>query len=376
MTNAEMLLPHAALARALQEKILAKLPLALAKGRALNFIPYTVRDGEWAEGPFDRICWWTNGFWPALMWEAYLLTGEEPYRLEAQRAEEMLDEAFRDIDHLHHDVGFMWLISAGAQYRLLGTDASRKRMLLAANLLAGRFNPAGFIRAWNGEENAGWAIIDSMMNLSLLYHATDLTGDPRFASIAMRHADTAMRCFIRPDGSSNHIVVFDPRTMAVLDTPAGQGCAPGSQWSRGQAWALYGFTLSHLHTGRTDYLATARLVADHFIAMAKQNDWVPKCDFCQSPDDPLVDACAGAIAASGLIELARASGDPRYCDSGAHILRALDERCSDWSASSPAILTRCTGSYHGNDHEIAMVYADFFYVEAVRKLLGDTFLFW
>ena len=374
MTFDEMRLPHAPLAEELRGKILRKLPVCLERGRGRDFIPYTVRDGDWAPAPFDDICWWTNGFWPGLMWEAYLLTGEEPYRLEAERAEAAMDAAFLDIDHLHHDVGFMWLLSAGAQYRLMGTDASRKRMLHAATLLAGRFNPCGFLRAWNGDR-AGWAIIDSMMNLCLLYHTTDLTGDPRFGKIAMIHADTAMRYFIRPDGSSNHIVVFDPETMAVLDTPAGQGCEPGSQWSRGQAWALYGFTLSHLHTGREDYLATARRVADHFIDMVRDT-WVPRCDFCQSADDPLVDACAGAVAASGLIELGRVTGDGRYCDAAASILRALDRTCSDWSDSSPAILTRCTGSYHGNDHEIAMVYADFFFVEAVRKLLGDTFLFW
>ena len=355
-------------------KLKLKMPLVLEKAKGLDFIPYTVRDGAWAPGPFDGICWWTNGFWPAQMWAMYRMTGEEAYRLEAERAEKMLDAAFCDYDHLHHDVGFMWLISSGASFRLTGNDQSRKRTLQAANLLAGRFNPAGFIRAWN-EDRAGWAIIDCMMNLNLLYWASDYTGDPRFRKIAMIHADIAMKHFVRADGSCNHIVIFDPETGAFLDAPAGQGYAPGSSWSRGQAWALYGFALSFLHTGKKEYLETARIVADYFIRQI-QDDWIPRCDFRQPEDDELKDACAGAIAACGLLELAKLTEEKQYFDAAVSMLRALDAHCSAWSDASPAILKNCTGSYHGNDHPIAMNYADFFFIEAILKLRGDTFLFW
>ncbi len=356
------------------EGLKAKMAFALKKAEGLDFIPYTVKDGAWAPGPFDGICWWTNGFWPGLMWAMYRLTGENAYRREAERAENMLDGAFRDFDHLHHDVGFMWLISSGADFRLTGNDLSRKRTLLAANLLAGRFNPAGFIRAWNGDWT-GWAIIDCMMNLNLLYWASDFTGDPRFRKIAMAHADTAMRHFVREDGSCSHIVVFDPDTLAVRDIPAGQGYAPGSSWSRGQAWALYGFALSALHTGKQAYLETARRVAGYFISQVR-GDWIPRCDFRQPAGDDLKDACAGAIAACGLLELARQTGEQPYFDAAVSLLKALDAGCADWSGDSPALLTRCAGSYHGSDHNIAMIYADFFFTEAILRLKGDDFLFW
>ncbi len=365
-----------ALAGELADRLRRKMPAALKKAEGLDFIPYTVRNGAWAPGPMDGISWWTNGFWPGEMWAMYRLTGEDAYRAEAERAEKMLDEAFREFDHLHHDVGFMWLLSAGANYRLTGNRASLRRMMLAATLLAGRFNPLGFIRAWN-EDRAGWAIIDCMMNLNLLYHASEQTGDPRFRKIAEAHADTAMRHFIRPDGSANHIVVFDPETLAVKEIPAGQGCAPGSSWSRGQAWALYGFTLSGLHTGRQDYLETARRVARYFIGQLRE-DGLPRCDFRQPETDGLRDACAGAVAACGLLELAKATdGEEAGCffDAAIRLLKALD-RDADWSGAFPAILTHCTGSYHGNDHNIAMVYADFFFIEAILKLRGDPFLFW
>ena len=374
MTFDEMRYSRIGFTAAAAEKLKHKMPLALKKAQELDFIPYTVKDNQWQPGPFDGMCWWTNGFWPAEMWAMYRMTGDEAYQTEAQRAEDMLDDAFRDYDHLHHDVGFMWLISSGANYRMTTCDLSRKRTMLAANILAGRFNPAGFIRAWN-TDRTGWAIIDCMMNLPILYWASEHTGDPRFRKIAMIHADTAMRQFIRPDGSSDHIVIFDPETGDKLDAPAGQGYAPGSSWSRGQAWALYGFALSYVHTGKQEYLDTACRVARYFISHV-QEDWIPRCDFCQPADDPLKDACAGAVASSGLLELARITGEETFFDAGCRILEALDAQCADWSEDYPAILTRCTGSYHGNDHHIAMTYADFFFMEAVLKLQGDDFLFW
>lgn len=131
---------------------------------------------------------------------------------------------------------------------------SRIRAMHAATLLAGRYNPNGrFLRAWNGDKT-GWMIVDCLMNLSLLYWASDETGDPRYAEIAQNHADTALRVLLRPDGSCNHIAVLDPVTGELTGAPAGQGYAPGSSWSRGQSWAVYGFALSAKHTGEARYL--------------------------------------------------------------------------------------------------------------------------
>ncbi|MBR1709743.1 MAG: glycosyl hydrolase family 88, partial [Clostridia bacterium] len=159
MTFAEMCKSAQPFACELLERLKVKMPEARRKADGLAFIPYTVNGNRWAPGPFDGICWWTNGFWPAEMLAMYRLSGDTAYLDEAERVEDLLDEAFCDFEHLHHDVGFMWLISSGANYRMTGNKKSRKRALLAANLLAGRFNPAGFIRAWN-DDCVGWAIID------------------------------------------------------------------------------------------------------------------------------------------------------------------------------------------------------------------------
>ena len=376
MSFEQMRLKHADFTAEVIGKLKKKMPIALEKSQGLDFIPYTVKDNQWQPGPFDEICWWTNGFWPGTMWEMYRLTGEERYKAEAERTEKMLDGAFIDYDRLHHDVGFTWLISSGANFRMTGNDLSRKRTQIAANLLAGRFNPAGFIRAWN-MDRTGWAIIDCMMNLNLLYWASDYTGDPRFRKIAMIHADTAMKHFVREDGSCNHIVIFDPETGAALDAPAGQGYAPGSSWSRGQAWALYGFTLSYLHTAKKEYLDTAKKVAHYFISQI-QDDWAPRCDFRQPADVHLKDMCGGMIAACGLLELARLDGDDaeEFFTAAVNILKTTNAHYADWSNDCPAIVTHCTGSYNYTDHHITMNYADFYFIEAILKLHGDKFLFW
>ncbi len=354
-----------------------KMRYGLAKAQGLDGIPYTVADGQWVS---KGITWWTNGFWPAAMWQMYLETGEDLYRLEAERAEKMMDEALRDVLTLHHDVGFMWLINSGVRFAVEGDKDSLTRVLFCANMLAGRYNPNGFIRAWNGKERTGWAIIDTMMNLPLLYFASEYTGDPRYRLIALNHAHTVQRCFIREDGSSHHIVCFDPETGKVLETPTGQGYAPGTSWSRGQAWAIYGFMLSYLYTGEASFLQTARGVADYFLRHMPKDD-IPPVDFLQPAEPDIKDVCAGAIAACGLLELAGAlDGDPMadsYREAAIRMLKAMDEKCADWTHATPAILTMCTSAYHDvPGRHIAMNYGDSFFIEAVRKLKGEKRLLW
>ena len=355
------------------EKLTNKMPYAVQKAREVDYIPYTTKDGQWTE---NRIGWWTNGFWAAAMWQMHLLSGQALYREEALRAEEMLDGALRDFKNLSHDVGFMWLIQSGVHYALEKNQDSFDRTMLAADMLASRFNPAGFIRAWNGEDKVGKAIIDCMMNLPLLYWASEQTGDPRFKKIAMIHADTSEKYFVRPDGSCNHIVDFDPETGEVRDTPAGQGYASGSSWSRGQSWALYGFTLSYLHSGKQSYLDTAKRVANYFISQIS-DDWIPRCDFRQPEEPALKDNAAGNIAASGLIELSRQlderEGKP-YFDAAIKILKAQESQHANWLNNDPAIFTHCCSAWSAKGH-MTMNYADYFFIEAVNKLRGEKLLF-
>ena len=357
-------------------KLHTKMTYAVGKAREVDYIPYSTENGQWKP---IHIHWWTNGFWPATMWQMYLATKDELYRDEAIRAEKMLDVNLEDFEGLSHDVGFMWLIQSGVRYALEGNKDSYARTMKAAQHLACRYTPNGFIRAWNGEGRQGWAIVDCMMNLPLLYWASEVTGDPRFRLIAMKHADTAMDVFIRPDGSCNHIIIFDAETGEVLDNPGGQGYESGSSWSRGQAWALYGFTLSYLHTGKQAYLDAAKRVANYFISQIT-DDYIPRCDFRQPAEPVLKDDTAGTVAAAGLLVLAQQLPELEavtYYDVAVKMLRAMEKEDINWELNDPALLQRCTSAYHDiPGRHMTMNYADYYFVEAINMLRGQKMLFW
>ncbi|MDR2505288.1 MAG: glycoside hydrolase family 88 protein [Oscillospiraceae bacterium] len=363
-------------ADAVWTKIKNKMPESVMNARKLDTIPYTTDGGDWIN-PYGTT-WWTNGFYPAVMWQMYLGTDDPLYREEANRAEDVMDEIFRQFETTHHDLGFQYKISSVVNYQLTGGEKSLRRALLASNLLAGRFNPNGFLVAWN-EERPGWSIIDSMMNLTMLYWASRETHDPRFALIAKAHAERTVATFFREDDSSHHIVIFDPETGGKLDTPRGQGYAAGSTWTRGNAWAVYGFTLSYLWTGNEAYLAQAERTADNFLRRLGADN-LPNIDFDQPGEPYAKDDCAAAIVSCGLIEMSRVIADKekaeRYLSKAVEILKALDEHHADWS-QKPGILTHCTGEYgNPSSWHIKMIYGDFFFIEAIQKLCGTAKNLW
>lgn len=363
------------------ERLLAR--FATERNRVGSRIPY-IAEGhaykrDMAATPEDLV-WWTNGFWPGILWQCYHATNDERFCDVARAVEDRLDGALDHYTGLHHDVGFMWLLSAVADWRLTGNERSQARGLHAAHLLAGRYNPRGrFIRSWN-RDRAGWVIVDSMMNIPLLYWASEAIGDPRFTYVAMDHADTVMANTVRPDGSCNHIIVLDPATGELLDTPAGQGYAPGSSWSRGQAWAVYGFALSYRHTGERRYLDCAKRVANYFTSQVAQTDDVALLDFRQPAEPVYWDALAGCIAACGLLEIARScEGAERqaWVRWALRILRATDERFCDWDEEHDGVVQMCSGSYHSeHDRHVHMCYADYYLLEAVLRLEGRDALLW
>jgi unsaturated chondroitin disaccharide hydrolase len=345
-------------------------------------IPYAPEGGKYVEDKGETdIYWWTNGFWPGMLWQMYYTTGQEKYRVSAEGVEARLDKALEGYTGLHHDVGFMWLHTAVANYRLTGNEKSKVRGLHAANLLAGRYNPRGkFIRAWN-DDCTGWMIVDCMMNIPLLYWAGETLCDPRFVNIAKDHADTALKYVLRPDGSCNHIVILDPETGDFIDNPGGQGYASGSSWSRGQAWALYGFALSYRHTKEERYLNAAKQVAHYFIANVSGTDFVPLVDFRAPAEPVLYDSTAGVIAACGLLEIAKAVGElerPLYANAAVRILQATDRRFCNWNIETDSIVANGMESYHGHnaDDGKPIIYGDYFFLEGVLRLQGRFFMIW
>ncbi len=367
-------------------KLDKKLSRTAVKSR--NIIPYTMDKNGQHDDRSKNPRGWINGFWGGLMWLMYEATGNEDYKLTALKSEELQDKAFEAVEHLHHDVGFMWHILSGANYRLTGDMAARNKNIFCAMSLASRYNVEGdYIRSWNnwGEDNTGWTIIDCMMNIPLFYWASKEIDDTRFKKLAIRYADMAMRDHVRADGSVNHIVVHDTeKPDTVIETKGGQGYGVGSCWSRGDAWALYGFILSYIHTKEEKYLDTAKKVAQYFIANVANTDWLPLCDF-RAPAEPLIyDSTAGAIAACGIIEIAKHVPEFEkdiYLSAAIKMLKAMEAAWCDWSEEKDPILMKGTERWiEANDGEkgvhIPIIYGDYFFTEAILKLRGSEFLPW
>jgi len=353
-------------------------------------IPYVPEEGKYIDMGEKNIYWWTNGFWPGMLWQMYHATGEGKYKAAAEGVEARLDAAFEGFTGLHHDVGFMWLPSAVANFRLTGNERSKARGMHAAQLLAGRYNPDGkFIRSLNPNkisDRTGWVIIDSMMNIQLLHWAFEETHDPRFKKIAMNHADTTLKYIIREDGSSNHIAIIEPETGEFIDNNKGQGFDKNSSWSRGQAWAIYGMALSYRHTGKKEYLDAAKKAANYFIANVILTDYIPLVDF-RAPEEPVYyDTTAGVAAARGMLEIAEAVSEyekPMYLQAAINILKATEKKYCNWNPEEDSIVAGGSrsygakeGSYDAIEKNVPIIYGDYFFIEAILRLLNKDFLIW
>lgn len=379
------------------EKIKKKYPEIVKRNKGK--MPYTAVNGSFDDLTDKNVGWWTNGFYGGMLWQLYHVTGQQDYREAAEELENKLNAVLMNYSSMDHDSGFRFLLTAVADFRITGREASKNRGLLAAANLAGRFNPKGdYIRAWNDDgngSNAGLAIIDCMMNLPLLYWASEITNDARFYNIAILHANTAMKYFIRENGSARHIVEFNPKSGEFVQDFGGQGYEKGSSWSRGQAWALYGFTLSYLYTGDGNYLDTARHIASYFISNIPDSGLIP-VDFCQPPESVLEDSTAGAIAASGLLLLSQVLSGRRELAGGRKnlfteaaweeaetaenaalkLLKALDENCCSWGSDRDELVEKCTAAFHDEKHEFPIIYGDYYFIEAIFRLTGEELFVW
>ncbi len=367
-------------ARETADRIAAKVAVTAHRNRGK--VPYTTAEGRFDDWSGERIGWWTNGFWPAQLWLLYHAYGNEEFRTVAEEVQDKLDAVLLDPMAMDHDAGFRFLISDVADYRITGNRQSRNRGILAASNMAGRFNlKAGLIRAWNDPgdgKTAGLAIIDCMMNLPLLYWASDELHDSRFRQIAMAHADSVQKVFVRENGSVHHIVEFDPETGRIIGPQGGQGMQVGSAWTRGQSWALYGFTLSYLHTKEERYLETAKQVADYVVSQISETGIVP-VDFDQPADILWEDSTAAAIFACGLLELEKLTdGEQKetYYHTAVLLLHTLAEKRCSWDPEIDNLVEKCSAAYHDREHDFSIIYGDYYFTEGILKLAERDILLW
>lgn len=362
----------------------AKLDRKLRVVNTKPMLPYMLDEkGRYIDMAKNKVSWWTNGFHHAMLLLMYDATGYEPYLKLAEGAMALLEPALEDPRKMNHDVGFLWHITNGLHYKLTGDEHSHVVALRAADRLMARYNCAGgFIQAWNkswrGIPNEGFAIIDCMMNIPLLYWASRDTGAVRFTHVARAHADKTLKHHIRPDGSSRHIVNYDVNTGEFLEELGGQGYGAGSAWTRGQGWAIYGFALSYRHTGEEKYLNAAKGVAKFFMEHLPADGLVP-CDFSQPAEPKLYDDSAAMIAACGMIEIAgHCEGDEKdkWLKDAMYLLRCNVDAFADWTDGVDAVMLKGTVAYHFGEQNVHLCYSDYYLAEALYRLTGHDREIW
>lgn len=364
-------------------KLENKLLLTAVKSR--NKLPYTVINGVHDNFADEHPEWWTNGFWGGLMWLMYKETNNAEFRKTAECSEILLDEALKDFKCLHHDVGFMWHLTSGANYRITGSKKSLNRNLFAASTLFSRYNlKGGFIRAWNDDNAENRSIIDCLMNIPLLYWASEEIGDDRFTQIAVNHAKMSLKQHIRADGSINHIVEHNPKNPESFTVHKGQGYSENSCWTRGLAWAIYGMVLSYIYTKDNDFLEGAIKTSDYYIRECEKYNFIPPIDFDAPKSPEYIDTTAGVCTACGLIELSKLPGcdnGEKYLSAALKTLKNISEKYCDYTDKNDSVLQMGSERYPHKSEDfkgihIPIIYGDFFFVEAILKLKGSKFLIW
>jgi len=307
---------------------------------------------------------WVSGFFAGCLWYLYQQTNA-PFWLDCAQAWTADLESQKN-NTGDHDVGFRIMSSFGNGYRLTGREDYREIILTAARSLARRFNTRiGCIRSWSWGNWNYPVIIDNMMNLELLFWAAENGGSSTLFDCAVSHARRTRQEHVRADGSTYHVVDFNDNG-AVISKTTHQGYSDESTWSRGQAWGLYGFTMTYRFTQNDSFLNTALLLADYFINHLPA-DQVPYYDF-EDPRIPAVakDASAAAIASTALFELAQYSSDPKYLETAQKILTSLAS--VDYLAkgtSYQSILRRACQAK--GDPERGTIYADYYFLEALTR---------
>lgn len=334
---------------------------------------------------------WTNGFFTGEIWLAYELTKEDVFKNAGlSHVQSFLERIQNKIVVDHHDLGFLYTPSCVAPYKLIQDEKAKKAAILAADHLITRFQEKGeFIQAWGelGAKDNYRLIIDCLLNLPLLYWASEVTGDSKYEVIAKKHITTTLKVITRPDYSTYHTYFFDPETGNASHGVSHQGNRNESAWARGQAWGIYGLSLSYKYTKNPEYLEKAKKVTQYFIEHLPKNN-VPywDFDFTDGSDEPR-DSSAGAIAVCGMLELAKYTTEEEslyYTEKASTILKALIEECSvkDSSISNGQLLhgTYCKSTptngcrSHGVDE--CNSWGDYFYFEALMRLYKDWDLYW
>ncbi len=342
----------------------------------------TRRSGRWqVTGPAA----WTSGFLSGAMWLTYAQTGDPIWRRRAARRQPPVDDQL--LRTANHDVGFMVMPTYARGWQLTGRPAYRRSAMRAARFLASRFDPdVGATRSWGAQGSRFTVIVDNLMNIELLFWGARHGGPRAWRRMAHRHALTTLRDHVRPDGSTYHVVDYDADTGAVLGKRTVQGASRDSTWSRGQAWAIRGFAATYRQTGDGRLLQAARRAAVWWLRHLPRDE-VPFWDFdaptlvrnvpaVSSPGLAPRDSSAAAIAASGLLDLARLEPGPRrarrFREAAVATLRSLaSRRYLARGSSARSILLHGTGDHDRGTADRGLIFGDYYFLEALARARLD-----
>lgn len=332
---------------------------------------------------------WTSGFYPGNLWYLFELTGDTIWKSRAEKWTDSL-EPLKTFTQ-HHDLGFMMYCSYGNAERLAPNTKYKDILIESANSLASRFNEkTNTIKSWNyrkaWNDSTDWyypVIIDNLMNLEMLFYASKVSNDKKFYNIAVKHADATLKNHFRDDFSSYHVVNYDTISGVALNQATFQGFSDNSTWARGQAWAIYGFTMLYRETKAPKYLNAAIKATDWYLARLPE-DLIPLWDFNvgetgYTPDKmsyavhfqkQLKDVSAGAVVSSALFELGQITDNKTYLDKAEKMLQSLASPAyrAELGTNADFLLMHSVGSIpHNVEIDRPLVYADYYFLEALTR---------
>lgn len=330
---------------------------------------------------------WTDGFWTGLLWLAYEYTGDEKYReLADKNVASFKNRVEKDIELDHHDLGFLYSLATVSGYKLTGSEDAREASIKAANKLISRYQEKGeFIQAWGelGSKDHYRFIIDCLLNIPLLYWASDETGDPKYRNIANKHFVTSCNNVIRDDASAFHTFYMDNETGKPLRGVTRQGYSDDSAWARGQAWGVYGIPLNYRYTRNESCFNLYEGMTNYFL------NRLPKDNVCywdlifNDGDDHSKDSSAAAIAVCGMHEMNKYlpevdENKEVYKYAMHNILRSLIENYMNPEIESgkPVLLHGVYSWHSGKGVDEGNIWGDYFFLEALIRFYKDWNLYW
>lgn len=330
---------------------------------------------------------WTDGFWTGMLWLAYEYTHEESYRkLADKNVSSFHHRIVEQIEVEHHDLGFLYSLSCVSAYKLTKNEAAKEAALLAADKLITRYQEVGeFIQAWGqaGNPEHYRFIIDCMLNIPLLYWASEETKNPIYQEIATKHFHTSCKYVIREDASAYHTFYMDALTGEPLRGATRQGYSDTSAWARGQAWGIYGIPLNYRNTKEADCIPLYKGMCNYFLNRLPE-DMVCYWDLIFTDDAKQSrDSSAAAIAVCGMLEMCKhlpeSDPDKEVYEKAAHaILRSLIKNYTskDHQPGNPILYHGVYSWHSGKGIDEGNLWGDYFYFEALTRFLKDWEVYW